>query len=454
MINMETLDSKPPLFTSRSLLNLLLPIVLDSVLYIVAGLLDSIMVSSSGEAAVSGVSLVDSINMMLIMLFVGLGVGGTVITTQFIGSRNYTQARASANHLLYLSSGVALIISLFCLCFVPQILQLIYSNIAPDVFDYAKTYFYITLLGHPFYAIGTTCAALMRSMAKTRQSTNLTITVNLLNLFGNALLIFGFRMGVAGAALSTTLSRVIFAVVGLIMLHQKNAPIYFEELLKFRIDGKMMKQIFAIGITSSAQNGLFQLGKLLVSSLLATLGTVSIAAYSSAFSILNFGWAFISAFSTISLTVIGQCIGAREPKQAKENTNKLLRWCTITTIVAFGLLFLLRNYVVRLYAFDSETLNLSAYCVGAGAIFTVASFYAHFVIDGAALRAAGDIYFPLIVTIASMFIFRVGLSYLLVKVFHMGVIAIWIGMGVDWAANAFIYTLHKRNDKWLHKKLV
>lgn len=454
MINMEMPDSKPPLFTSRSLFNLLLPIVLDSVLHIVAGLLDSIMVSSSGEAAVSGVSLVDSINMMLTMLFVGLGVGGTVITTQFIGSRNYPQARASANHLLYLSTGVALAITVFCLCFVPQILQLVYSNIAPDVFDYAKTYFYITLLGYPFYAIGTTCAALMRSMAKTRQSTNLTITVNLLNLFGNALFIFGFRMGVAGAALSTTLSRVFFAIAGILMLRNKNEPIYFENLLKFQVDKNMMQRIFAIGMTSSAQNGLFYLGKLLVSSLLATLGTVSIAAYSSAFSILNFGWAFASAFSTLSLTVIGQCIGAGEPEQAKKNTNKLLRWCTITTLIAFGLLFLLRNYVVRLYAFDAETLNLSAYCVGAGAIFTVSSFYAHFVINGAAFRSAGDIYFPLIVTIASMFIFRVGLSYLLVKVFHMGVIAIWIGMGADWAASALIYTLHKRNDKWLHKKLV
>ena len=453
-MNMEAIDSKPPLFTNRSLFNMILPLALDGILCIVAGLLDSAMVSSSGEAAVSGVSLVDSINLFLIALFTGLGVGGTVITTQFIGSRNYPQARASANQLVYLSAGIATVISAASLCFVPQILQLIYGNIEADVFGHAKTYFYITLLGHPFYAIGTTCAALMRSMAKNRQSTNLTMAVNILNFLGNALLIFGFRMGVAGAALSTTLSRIFFAVVGLIMLHRKNASIYFEDLFKFRIDKKMMKRIFAIGSVSSVQNGLFQFGKLLVSSLLATLGTASIAAYSSAFSILNFGWAIILAFSTVALTVVGQCVGAGEPAQAKQNIRKLLRWCDITAFIAFGLLFLFRNFVVRLFAFDPETLHLSAYCVGAGAIFTVASFYGHSGINGSAFRSAGDIYFPLITTIVCMFVFRVGLSYLLVNVFHMGVIAIWIGMGADWAASSFIYTLHKRNDKWLRKKLI
>lgn len=451
---MDAIDSKPPLFTNRSLFNMLLPIVLDSLLFIVAGLLDSAMVSSSGEAAVSGVSLVDSINVMLITLFVGLGVGSTTITTQYIGSRNYALAKASANHLIYLSTGFATVITVVGLCFVPQILRLIYGSIAGDVFEHAKTYFYITLLGHPFYAIGSTSSALMRSMAKNRLSTNLTMAVNVLNFFGNALFIYGFHMGVTGAALSTTLSRVFYAVVCLLVLHRKKYPVHFEHLLKFRIDPSLMKRIFSVGVTSSLQNGLFQCGKLLVSSLLSTLGTVAIAAYSSSFSILNFGWSFVSAFGIVASTVVGQCIGAGEPEQAKQNTKKLLTACNITILIVFGLLFLSRNYVVRLYAFDEQTLKLSAYCVGVGAIFTVLSLYAYSTIPATAFRAAGDLYFPLLVTIASMFVFRVGLSYLLVKVFHMGLISIWIGMFVDWACHSVFYIFRMRNGKWLQKKLI
>lgn len=451
---MEAIDQKTPLFTNRSLFTMLLPIVLDALLCIVAGLLDSAMVSSSGEAAVSGVSLVDSINNTFITLFTSLGAGGTVITAQYIGSRDYVQARVSANHLVYLSTGVATFISAGALCCVPGLLRLIYGNIADDVFQHAKTYFYITLLGYPFYAIGTTTAALMRSMAKNRLSTNLTIAVNILNFLGNALFIYGFHLGVAGAALSTTLSRVFFAAVGLFLLHRKKDPVYFDGLLRFRFDPQMMKRIFSVGITASVQSSLSQFGKLLVSRLLATLGTVAIAAYSSAFSFLNFGWNFVSAFGIVASTVVGQCIGAGEQGQAKQNTNKLLTACNITILIVFGLLFLSRNYVVRLYAFDEQTLKLSAYCVGIGAIFTVLSLYAYATIPATAFRAAGDLYFPLLITIASMFVFRVGLSYLLVKVFHMGLISIWIGMFVDWACHSVFNIFRMRNGKWLQKKLI
>lgn len=451
---MEAIDSKPPLFTNRSLFNMTLPVALDALLALVAGLLDSAMVSSSGEAAVSGISLVDSINVMFVVLFTGLGVGGAVVTTQYIGSRNYAQARASANHLVYLSAGVATAIMVVLLCFVPQMLELVYGSIATDVFGYAKTYFYITLLSYPFYAIGTTVAALLRCMAKNRQSTTLTTGVNLLNFLGNALFVYGLDMSVAGAALSTTLSRVFFAAVGLALLHRKKDPVYFEGLLRFRIDRKMMKRIFSVGMTASVQNGLFQFGKVLLSSLISTFGTVFIAVHSVAFSILNFGWTLVGTYSTVALTVVGQCIGAGEPEQAKRNTNKLLAAGTVTLLISFGLLFLFRDYVVQLFDFNQETLELSAYYVGTGALFTVASLYSYSFAPASAFRAAGDLYFPLIVTIGSMFVFRVGLSYLLATVFHMGLMSVWIGMFADWVFHSIINIIRMRSGKWLRKKLI
>lgn len=451
---MEAIDRRPPLFTNRSLFNMALPVALDAILAIVAGLLDSAMVSSSGEAAVSGISLVDSINIMFIVLFTGLGVGGSLVTTQYIGSHNYIQARASANHLLYISTGVATAIMSVLLCFVPQLLGLVYGSIAADVFGYAKTYFYITLFSYPFYAIGTTSAALLRCMAKNRQSTMLTTAVNLLNFLGNALFVYGFGMSVAGAALSTTLSRVVFAAAGLLLLHRKKDPVYFESLLRFRIDPKMMKRIFSVGMTSSVQNGLFQFGKVLLSSLISTFGTIAIAANSVANSVLNFGWTLVGTYGTVALTVVGQCIGAGELEQAKRNTNKLLAAGTVTLLVSFGLLLLFRNQVVLLYDFGEEALTLSAYYVGAGSLFTLLSLYSFSFTPASAFRAAGDLYIPLIVTIGSMFVFRVGLSYLLARVFHMGLMSVWIGMFADWVFHSIINIIRLRSGKWLRKKLI
>lgn len=451
---MDTISNRPAMFSNRTLVSLTIPIILDALMGIMAGIVDSAMVSSVGEAAVSAVSLVDSINLTFITVFSGLGIGGTVITTQYIGGRNFPAARDSAKQLLYMVVGISTALMAALLSCVPQLLKLIYGHIEADVFAHAKDYFYWTLPGYPLFAIGVTCSSLLRSMAKNKQAVILTASVNLFNVVGNAVLIYGFDLGAAGAAMSTTLVRLIYAVWGILMLRDKKQPIYFEKLLNIRIDLPMMKRIFGVGITNSLQSSLFQLGKLFVSTLVSTFGTIAIAANSVASTILNIGWTLTGAFGTVLLTVIGQCIGAGEPDQAKRYLKKLLIATSIVTYTMFTLVFLLRNYLVLLFDFEAESLALSAYYVGAGALLTMASAYSLSFVPLSAFRAAGDLKYPMFLSAGSMFIFRVGLSYLLALVFDMGLMSVWLGMFADWACHSVLNVIRLRNGKWIHPKLI
>lgn len=451
---MDPISNRPAMFSNRALVSLTIPIIIDALLTIMAGIVDSAMVSSAGEAAVSAVSLVDQINLTFITLFSGLGIGGTVITAQYIGSKNLPDARKSANQLLYLVVSVAAALMALLLCFVPQLLNLIYGRIEADVFAHAKAYFYWTLPGYPLFAVGLTCAALLRSMALNKQATILTASVNLLNVVGNAILIYGFHLGAAGAAISTTLSRMIFAVVGLFMLHNRKRPIFFENLLKLRIDFSMIKRLTGVGITNSLQNSLFQLGKLVIASLVTSFGTVAIAANSVANYILNIGWILSSAFGTVLLTVVGHCIGAGEVGQAKHYTKKLLIAASVVTYTIFTSVFLLREHLVLLFDFEQEALAASSYYVGVGALLTMASVYPLAFVPLSAFRAAGDLKYPLFLSVVSMFVFRVGLSYLLALVFHMGLMSVWLGFFADWVCHSVLNAIRLRNGKWIHARLI
>ncbi|MBQ8004624.1 MAG: polysaccharide biosynthesis C-terminal domain-containing protein, partial [Oscillospiraceae bacterium] len=253
---MNTNTLSQPMFSNRALVSLAVPIVLDAILAIVAGIADSSMVSSAGEAAVSAISLVDSLNLMFILMFNAMTTGGVVVTSQYIGSRNIERAKCSANQLLYASTAIATVLMVLLLCFIPQIIGLVYGKLETAVFENAKTYFFWTLLGYPFFAMGSSSTALLRAQAKSAMALWLTGAVNLLNVIGNAILIYGFKLGVAGAAISTTFSRIVWAAAGLGILHNKNLQVHFENLLKFKLDFDILRRVLNIGGANGLENGL------------------------------------------------------------------------------------------------------------------------------------------------------------------------------------------------------
>ena len=442
------------MFSNSQLVALAVPIVIDALLAIAAGLVDSAMVSSAGEAAVSGISLVDSLNLMFILLFNAVTTGGVVVTSQYIGSRNIERAKCSANQLLYGSTAMATFLMLVLIFFIPQTITLVYGALEADVFESAKIYFFWTLIGYPFFAIGSSCTALLRAQAKSSLALWITGGVNILNVIGNAILIYGLDMGVAGAAISTTFARLVWAAAGLIILHNKELTVHFENLLKFKLDFDILKRVMTIGGANGLENGLFQAGKLLVASLVASFGTIAIAANSVANTLCNIGWTTVGSFGTVLLTVVGQCMGAKETEQAKMYTKKIVNFCIILVFVLFGSVFLFRNQLVQIFDFGEEALRESARITGIGALLTIASVYSWSFIPVAAYRAAGDTKYAVILAVSSMFTFRVGLSYLLGHFFNMGLVGVWIGMWGDWTCRTIFNVIRYRSGKWLEKKVI
>ena len=434
---------------------MVIPEMLSGILAILAGLVDSIMVSSAGEAAVSAVSLVDTINLLFITAFTGMANGGSVITSQYIGSRNYKKACVSTNQLFYLATAVAVGLMLTLLCFRNQVLGLVYGRLEADVFSNASTYFLFTLLGYPFFAMGASSTAVLRSQRKNRQAVAVVIIMNIFNVIGNAILIYGFHMGVAGAAIATSFSRIIYAALGMWFAHKPSLTAHFEELYKFRLDKDVLRRVFRIGITNGTENSLFHVGKVLISGLLATFGTVSIAAYSASYTINNIGWTVIISFSTVMLTTVGQCIGAGEVEQAKLNMKKLTGAATVVVLTLFTGIYFFRGSLARLYDFESETLQLTAYYTGVGALASIFSLYSFSFTPSSGFRAAGDIRFTMIFSSACVFVCRVGCSFLAFWIKpELGPLCIYIGMWADWAARTVVNIVRFRSGKWIHKRLV
>ncbi|MBR5543191.1 MAG: MATE family efflux transporter [Oscillospiraceae bacterium] len=449
-----TLADSKPMFSNRDLVRLTIPLVFDALLVLVAGLVDSVMVSSSGEAAVSAVALVDSLNLVFLMAFSSVVNGGVVVTSQYVGRGNMDDAQTSAKQLIYLAAIVSLTLTATLLFTYSPILRLVYGGVEADVFEGAKTYFFWIILGYPFVSVGAGCTALMRSMGKNKLSVMLTSGCNLLNVVGNAILIFGFDMGIAGAAISTSFSRVIYAVCGLLVMHNKHLKIHFTDLFKVKLNGGILKKIAVIGGTTGIESALFQIGKVLISSLMATFGTIAIAGYSVSYSINNIAWSMLGAFTTSLIPIVGQAMGAGRIDEAKMYTKKMTTAATVTMVILFGTIFLLRNQLVMMFDFEPDALREAAYYTGVAAVLSILSFYSWSFLPVGAFRAAGDVRYGLVVAILTMFIFRVGGAFLLSGYFKMGVVGIYLGMWADWFARAVMNFFRYRSGKWLTKKVI
>lgn len=452
---MDAPSVRPPMFSNKALVSLTIPIIIDALLAILAGTVDAAMVSSAGEAAVSAVSLVDAINILFISIFSSVASGGSVITAQYIGSRNYEKAKTSSNQLLYAATFLAALLMVILLIFHAPLLRLIYSGIEETVYDNAKIYFFITLLGYPFVAIGSSANAVLRAMGKNRQAVTVTILANAINVVGNATLIYGFRMGVAGAAISTTFSRCFFAFLGLALAHKKDLSARFHKILHFQLELDVMRRVLRIGLTSGVEGGLFYVGKLLIASLVSGFGTIVIAADSVAQTITNLGWTIVASFGTVMLTVVGQCVGAGEPAQAKAYTKKLLTAASVAMVAVFGGIFLLRYQVVQLFDFSPESLKLAGYYTGICSLASILSLYSLSFIPTNAFRAAGDIRYSVTLSLFSMFAFRVAFCFLLNAMFpHWGVLCVYAGMYADWSFRSVMNIFRYRSGKWLQRKLI
>ena len=435
------------MFSNQALKKLIVPLLIEQLLSVLVGMADIMMVSSAGEAAVSGVALVDLINVLIINIFAALATGGAVVVAQLIGSKDQPRARKAANQLIYITALISLVIMVIILITNRGLLGLLFGKTEAQVMENAVTYFWISALSYPAIALYNAGAALFRSVGNSRISMAVSALMNVLNIIGNAVFVFGFHRGVDGVAASSLLSRYVAAVIVLVLLHRKHYAIYIEKLLHFKLDLKMMKRILAIGIPSSLENSFFQLGRVLLVSMISGFGTAQIAANAVANNLDNFGILPGQAMGLALITVIGQCVGAGDYDQVRYYLKKLMKITYVIMWVLNIVLFAALPLILKAYNLSDEAYNYTVIliCIHNGCALFL--WPASFTMPNA-LRAANDVRFPMVISVFSMCFFRIGFSFILGIHMGLGVIGVWIAMVMDWIFRVICFTLRTRHVLW------
>lgn len=442
------------LFSGEDLRRLMLPLLLEQLLIVVMSIVNSMMVSSVGEDAVSAISLVDSINILLTNVFAALATGGAVVTAQYLGRKELDMAGKAAKQLLYAMLAVSLLISGLSLVFFRSLLAAVFPDVGSAVMDYSRTYFLIIIFSFPFLSVCSGGSALLRAAGNSRASLNTTLLINLFNVIGNAILIYVFRLGVAGAAIAALFARAIGSVIMLHLLKNPNHPLLrIPSLWRFEWDGNMVKRILGIGIPNGLENSLFQLGKILLQSLVSSLGGVAIAANAVASNLSGFQTIPGSAVGLALITVVGRCAGAGEYGQAKRYVRKLMGFAYITMALLVGVILFACPYVIKNYDLSPETAGSVRQLIMVYTIVCVFFWPSSFALPNA-LRAAGDVRFTMVVSGLSMLIFRIGFSYLLVQSFGMGVMGVWVAMMIDWVARSAAFFIRYKSGRWNQSKVL
>ncbi len=446
----EKIDRSQYLFDNHALTVLIVPLIIEQLLAVLVGMADSIMVASVGEAAVSGVSLVDSIMILLINVFAALATGGAVIAGQYLGQRRLEKAREAADQLIWFSTLSAVAIMVLMYLAKGFILHVVFGQITREVYGYANTYLLIVTASIPFLAMYNAGAAIFRTMGNSKVSMQVSIIMNVINVCGNAILIYGFHLGTEGVAIPTLVSRAVAAILILKLVTNQNQAIYVKKSLKYQFQGDMVKRILYIGVPNGLESSMFQLGKIMVLSLVSTFGTSAIAANAVSGTVASFQILPAVAINLAVTTVISRCVGAREYEQAKYYTKKLhmIAYISITGSVTFVLALL--PVIIQAYHLTEKTATAASQILTLHGLCAIVMWPIAFTLPNV-LRAAGDVKFPMIASILSMWFCRIVLSYVIGKYMGVGVLGVWIAMIIDWVVRAVCFVIRYRSGRWKDK---
>lgn len=437
-------------FSNRDLRDLIIPLIIEQFLQIAVGLADSIMVASVGEAAVSGVSLVDSIFILFINVFSALATGGAVVAGQYIGRRDPQTGCKAAWQMIMFTGALALVVMAACYVFHGFILDTVFGDIDDDVMYNSRLDLLIVSASIPFIALYNAGAAVFRVMGNSKIAMNMSLLMNGINVAGNAILIYGFHRGVEGAAIPTLFSRIVAAVIILKLLCDSSRLLHIPRPVSFRPDGFLLKRILCIGVPNGIENSMFQLGKILVLSLVSGFGTAAIAANAIGSYVAMFAVMPGLALGYTMITVISQCVGARDYQQVKYYTRKIVLICYVSMIIFSGIVVLSLSLVLKVYGLSEMASHYARQIIIYHSACAVLIWPLSFTLPSS-LRAANDVGFTMVISVVSMWVFRVASSYLLGKYMGMGLLGVWVAMTIDWLFRAVFFTVRYGRRKWIDK---
>ena len=447
------IDKEHLMFDNKALRILLVPVILEQLLNSLMGMIDTMMVSNVGSAAISAVSLVDSVNNLLIQIFSALAAGATIICAQYLGKKDVEGCNRAARQVFLSILVISVIVTICCVAFRRPLLSLIFGKVEPQVMRDSLDYFLLTALSYPFMALFSAGSAFYRAAGNSRFPMTVSVISNFGNIAGNALFIFYFDMGVTGAALATLLSRIICTVVVFAALHRPKQEIVLNHYLRIRPDFRLIGMILAIGIPSGIENGMFQFGKLAIQSTVSTMGTAAIAAQAMTIILEMLNGIAAIGIGIGLMTVVGQCIGAGRTEEAKYYIVKLTGYAEVAIIVSCILVLALTKPVILLGGMEAESGRMCFEMMLAITIVKPVSWVLSFV-PGYGMRAAGDVKFSMIVSTATMWLCRVLLCIYLVRAWGFGPMAVWIGMFADWTIRSVIFSRRFVSGRWLKQSMV
>ena len=439
---------KKVMFTNRALVSLMWPLLLEQMLAIAVGLADSLMVATVGDAAISAVSLVDSISNLMIYIFSAMATGGAAVAGQYIGQRQKEDACNAGQQLIALLGAVSIFFVALLYLFRTQILTVMFGHIEPDVMAATNTYYLYVMASIPGIALYNGGAALFRTMGHSDVSLKVSLLMNSINVIGNAVLIFGFGMDVAGVAIPTLVSRTVAAIVILSLLFNRDLMLHLSDIRGFHLNMRLMKNIFYIGVPSGVENGMFQLGRLVLFSLISTFGTASMVANAIGNTLGNFNCFVGQAMNLGLAAVVSQCVGAGEFDQARGYLRKIIKWSYILQGTVNVLIIALLPLIMRVYNVSPEAEKLAVTVSLIHSVAAMTLWVPAFMVT-AFLRAAGDAKFTMLASMTTMWLVRVLLAYILGKYLGYGVIGVWFAHAVvDWTVRSIIFYRRYRSGKW------
>ena len=446
-------------FSGRGLVKLIVPLMIEQLLAVTVGIADTMMVAGVGEHAVSAISLVDSINYLLIFLFSALATGGSVVASQYLGRRDHENACDTARQLVYSNIFISLLLAALAIAFNAAVLKLIYGALSPDVMENAQKYFFLSALSYPFLALYNAGAALFRSMGNSKISMIASLAMNAVNLCDNAVLIYVFKLGVVGAGVATLISRALAAVIVTWLLLDSRREIYLKNILRVNFKPAIVRSILKIGIPSGLENSLFQFGKLLVAGIVSAFGTAAIASNAICGSINSFVCVPGGAIGLALITVVGQCVGADRIDLARKHTRTLMLWAYITTAAVCAVLFAFARPVLGMFNLSEESIQMSLSVIRVFCVFQAVVWPISFPFPNA-LRAAGDAKFTMWVALIAMWACRVGLSYVFTyvpffaKLFGFPLMGIYFAMYCDWIVRDVLFIWRWLSGRWTRHKVI
>ena len=441
------------LFPRRALWMLLIPLIIEQMLNSLMGMVDTLMVSRVGAEAISAVSLVDSINNLVLQVFAAMAAGAAIICSQYLGRKDEKGCNDAAKQIVLTVVVISSVIMIIGVGFRKPLLHLIFGSVEEAVMTNAQIYFLITALSYPFIALFQAGAAFYRACGNSKFTMKTALIANVANIVGNTLFIFVLQMGVAGAAVSTLISRALCAFVVFYALRKPGYAIQLKNYFSIRPDLNLIVKILAIGVPSGIENGMFQFGKLAIQSTVSSLGTAAIAAQAMTIIFENVNGMAAVGIGIGLMTVVGQSIGAGRQEEAKYYIVKLAGYAEVAMIISCILVYIAARPVTVLEGMSEESTALCMQMILAITIVKPILWVPSFTPPNG-LRAAGDVRFSMITATLTMWLCRVALSIFLMRVVKTGPIGVWYGMFADWGVRGVIFTIRFVRGKWLRFKVI